>query len=72
MPINIGDNVWIGGGVTINPGVSIGENTVIASGSVVTKDIEANTVAGGNPCKVIRKINEDDKKFYFKNRKIEE
>ncbi len=69
-PINIGDNVWIGGGVTINPGVSIGDNTVIASGSVVTKDIEANTVAGGNPCKVIRRINEEDKKVYLKSRKI--
>ncbi|MGL4911021.1 MAG: alpha-amylase family glycosyl hydrolase [Romboutsia sp.] len=68
MPITIGDSVWIGGGSTINPGVNIGENTVIASGSVVTKDIPANVVAGGNPCKIIREINEEDQKRYFKGR----
>lgn len=66
FPINIGDNVWIGGGVTINAGVNIGDGTVIASGSVVTKDIPANVVAGGNPCKVIRKIDENDKKDILK------
>ncbi|RDY26925.1 glucohydrolase [Romboutsia weinsteinii] len=66
-PITIGDNVWICGGVTVNPGVTIGENSVIASGSVVTKDIPKNVVAGGNPCKVIREINEEDKKKYFKD-----
>lgn len=71
FPINIGDNVWIGGGVTINAGVNIGDGTVIASGSVVTKDIPANVVAGGNPCKVIRKIDENDKKRYFKDRYID-
>ena len=70
IPINIGNNVWIGGGVTINPGVSIGDNSVIASGSVVTKDIPENVVAGGNPCRVIRKISEEDKKRYFKDRYI--
>ena len=66
-PITIGDNVWICGGVTVNPGVTIGDNSVIASGSVVTKDIPKNVVAGGNPCKVIREINEEDKKRYFKD-----
>ncbi len=71
FPINIGDNVWVGGGVTINAGVNIGDGTVIASGSVVTKDIPANVVAGGNPCKVIRKIDENDKKRYFKDRYID-
>ena len=71
FPINIGNNVWIGGGVTINAGVNIGDGTVIASGSVVTKDIPANVVAGGNPCKVIRKIDENDKKRYFKDRYID-
>lgn len=54
--VNIGDNVWIGGKTIINPGVNIGENTVIGSGSVVVKDIPANCVAVGNPCKVIKKI----------------
>ena len=53
-PITIGDNVWIGGGAIINPGVHIGDNAVIASGAVVTKDVEKNVVAGGNPAKVIR------------------
>lgn len=60
-PIHIGDNVWLGGGVTVMPGVTIGNNTVIAGGSVVTKDIPANVVAGGYPCKVIREITEEDK-----------
>ena len=55
-PVTIGDNVWIGGSVTILPGVTIGDNTTIGSGSVVTKDIPANVVAAGNPCKVIRKL----------------
>ncbi|KJY67895.1 sugar O-acetyltransferase [Vibrio nigripulchritudo] len=55
-PINIGDNVWIGGASVICPGVIIGENSVIGAGSVVTKDIPANVVAAGNPCKVIREI----------------
>lgn len=54
--IRIEDNVWIGGGAIINPGVTIGRNSVIGSGSVVTKDIPANVVAAGNPCKVIRVI----------------
>jgi len=54
--IRIGDNVWIGGGAIINPGVTIGNNSVIGSGSVVTKDIPENVVAAGNPCRVIRHI----------------
>lgn len=58
FPIIIGNKAWIGGGTTINPGVTIGENTVIGSGSVVTKDIPANVVAAGNPCKVIKYISE--------------
>lgn len=60
-PITIGDNVWIGGNVVLNPGVTIGKNSVIGSGSVVTKDVPANVVAAGNPCKVIREITEKDK-----------
>ena len=71
FPIIIGDNVWIGGNVVINPGVSIGENSVIGSGSVVTKDIPNNVIAIGNPCKVLRVITDDDKHYYFKNLKIE-
>ena len=55
--ISIGDNVWIGGGAIINPGVTIGNNSVIGSGSVVTKDIPENVVAAGNPCKVLKEIN---------------
>ena len=60
MPVTIGDNVWIGGGVSIIPGVNIGKNSVIAAGSVVIRDIPENVVAAGNPCKVIRKITEKD------------
>ena len=63
-PIEIKNNVWIGGNVVINPGVTIGENSVIGSGSVVTKDIPANVVAVGNPCKVIKKITDTDKKLF--------
>lgn len=55
-PITIGDNVWIGGGVIVLPGVTIGNNTTIGAGSVVTRDIPANVVATGNPCRVIRAI----------------
>ena len=60
-PVTIGDNVWIGGSVTILPGVTIGSTTTIGAGSVVTKDIPDNVVAAGNPCRVIRKLkaNED-------------
>lgn len=59
--VTIGDNVWVGAGVHINPGVNIGQNFIIASGSVVTKNIPENTIAGGVPCKVIREITDDDK-----------
>lgn len=55
-PVTVGDNVWIGGNVTIAPGVTIGDNCVIGAGSVVVKDIPSNSVAVGNPCKVIRTI----------------
>ena len=70
FPVKIGRNCWLGAGVIVVPGVTIGENTVIGAGSVVTKDIPANVVAVGNPCKVLREINEHDRKFYFKDRKI--
>ena len=55
-PVTIGNNVWIGGSVTILPGVTIGDNTTIGAGSVVTKDIPAGVVAAGNPCKVIKTL----------------
>lgn len=57
-PITIEDNVWLGANVVVNPGVTIGENSVIGSGSVVTRDIPANVLAVGNPCRVIRNLNE--------------
>ena len=63
-PITVGDNVWIGAGVQVMPGVNIGNNVVIGGGSVVVKDIPDNSVAVGNPCKVIRKITEKDKKCF--------
>lgn len=71
IPIKIGRNCWIGAGAVIVPGVTIGDNVVIGAGSVVTKDIPSNTVAVGDPCKVIREIDERDKEYYFKNRKID-
>lgn len=61
-PISVGDNVWIGAGVHVMPGVTIGSNVVIGGGSVVVKDIPDNSVAVGNPCKVIKGITEEDKK----------
>lgn len=71
-PVTIGDNCWIGAGVTICPGVSIGENSVIGAGSVVIHDVPANCVAAGNPCKVIREIGEQDQIYYYKDRVIDE
>lgn len=69
-PVIIEDNCWIGAGSIICPGVTIGENSVIGAGSVVTKDIPANSVAVGNPCRVLRTINEQDMKYYYKDREI--
>ena len=71
IEVTIGDNVWIGGNTVILPGVHIGSNTVIGAGSVVTKDIPDWVIAAGNPCKVIRKITEEDRRFYFKNQEFD-
>lgn len=62
--IKIGNSVWIGGNTVINPGVTIGDNVVIGSGSVVTKDIPSGVVAAGVPCKVIREITQEDKRYW--------
>ena len=70
-PIRIGANCWIGAGALIMPGITIGDNVVIGAGSVVTKDIPSDVVAVGVPCRVLREINEHDKEYYFKNRKID-
>ncbi len=69
--VHIGENVWIGAGVIIVPGVSIGKNSVIGGGSIVTKDVPENVVAAGNPCRVIREINDRDKEYFYKDEKID-
>lgn len=71
IPVHIGKNCWLGAGVIVLPGVTIGDNTVIGAGSVVTKDIPANVVAVGNPCKVLRPISERDRECYYKDKKID-
>lgn len=72
LPVHIGENVWIGANVTVLPGVTIGDNAVIGANSLVTKDIPANTVAYGSPCKVIREINERDDVYYWRDRQFSE
>ncbi|MBS5969711.1 MAG: sugar O-acetyltransferase [Clostridium perfringens] len=71
IPIHIGNNVWIGANSVILPGVNIGDNSVIGAGSVVTGDIPSNVVAVGNPCRVLREINENDMKYYYRDMKID-
>lgn len=71
IPVEIGDNVWLGGNTVILPGVRIGSNSIIGAGSVVTKDIPEWSIAAGNPCKVIRKITEADKKYYYRDREFD-
>lgn len=66
-PITVGNNVWFGASVTVLPGVKIGSNTVIGAGSLVNRDIPDGVVAVGNPCMVLRKITEEDKKKYWRN-----
>ena len=69
-PVHIGKNCWFGAGALVMPGVTIGEGSVIGAGSVVTRDIPANVVAVGNPCRVLRPIGEHDRQFYFRDRVI--
>ncbi|WP_207942415.1 galactoside O-acetyltransferase [Enterococcus sp. DIV2402] len=71
LPVTIEDNVWIGAGSVILPGVTIGKNSVIGAGSIVTKNIPANVVAVGNPCRILREINEHDLQYYHKDKKID-
>ena len=71
IAVTIGSNVWIGANSVILPGVHVGNNVVIGAGSLVTKDLPDNTLCFGSPCRVVRKITEDDKKFYFKDRKFD-
>lgn len=70
--VTIGDNVWVGGNAVICAGVHIGNNVVIGAGSVVTKDIPDWCIAAGNPCKVIRKITDDDKRKLFHDEEIDD
>ncbi|MBQ7186265.1 MAG: sugar O-acetyltransferase [Ruminococcus sp.] len=70
MPVHIGKNCWIGAGAVILPGVTVGDNTVIGAGSLVTKDIPANVLAYGSPCRVQREIGSRDREFYFRDRRI--
>lgn len=69
-PVHIGKNCWIGAGAVIVPGVTIGDNVVVGAGSIVTKDLPDNVVAVGNPCRVLRAVNEHDREFYFKQNRI--
>lgn len=72
IEVTVGDNVWIGGNTVICSGVKVGSKVVIGAGSVVTRDIPDWSFAAGNPCRVIRKITEEDKKYYFKDRMIDD
>ena len=71
MPTGADATCWIGTGAVILPGITVGDNTVIGAGSVVTKDLPANVVAVGNPCRVLRPISDRDREYYFKNRPID-
>ena len=70
-PVNIGRNCWFGAGVVILPGITVGDNVVVGAGSIVTKDLPDNVVAVGNPCRILREVNEHDAEYYFKDRKID-
>lgn len=69
-PVHIGENCWLGAGVIVLPGITIGDNVVVGAGSIVTKNLPSNVIAVGNPCRVLREVNEHDKEYYFKDKKI--
>lgn len=71
-PVTIGDNVWIGGNTVLCPGVQVGNNVVIGAGSVVTKDLPDWCIAAGNPCRIIRKITDADKRKLFRDEEIDD
>ena len=71
MIYHIGKNCWIGAGAIILPGITIGDNVVVGAGSIVTKDLPSGVVAVGNPCRILREVNERDREYYFKGRKIQ-
>ena len=66
MPVRIGKNCWIGAGAILLPGVTVGDNTVIGAGSVVTKDVEPMTVSAGVPARILKRITEEDDRFYLR------
>ena len=68
----IGNDVWFGQNVTVMPGIHIGDGCIIGANTTVAKDIPPYSVAAGNPCRVIRPITDDDKQYYFKNRKFDD
>ena len=70
-PVTIGNDCWLGANVVVCSGVTIGDGCVIGAGSVVTKDIPANSVAVGNPCRVLREIGEHDDKYYWRDKEID-
>ncbi len=70
LPVRIGRNCWLGAGVIVVPGVTIGDNVVIGAGSIVTHDLPSDVVAAGNPCRVLRPLDERDRDVYYRDRKI--
>lgn len=70
LPIRIGKGCWLGSGVLVMPGVSIGDGAVIGAGSVVTRDVPPGVLAAGNPCRVLRPLDERDRKYYYRDREI--
>jgi len=70
-PVRIGRNCWLCAGVVVVPGVTIGDNVVVGAGSVVTRDLPDNVIAVGNPCKILREVNDRDREYYFKDRRID-
>lgn len=71
LPIYIEDNVWLGANCIIMPGITIGENSVIGAGSIVTKNIPSNVIAVGSPCRILREIDDNDRKYYYKDYEID-